>query len=110
VQSLSALTRLLSSLAILEQRDGKLIHGSSSAVTAAQKLGGSITGFVAGSNIKSIAEQAAKIAGVEKIIAVDNAAYDKACLDPRLSRTVFAFLTSIYRDYQRTLPHSLWKI
>src|ERR1700731_2016601 len=79
VQSLSALARLLSSLAVLEQRDGKLIHGSSNAVTAAQKLGGSITGFVAGSNIKSIAEQAAKIAGVEKIIAVENAAYDKAC-------------------------------
>jgi electron transfer flavoprotein alpha subunit len=72
-------------LAILEQRDGKLIHASSNAVTAAQKLGGSITGFVAGSNIKSIAEQAAKIAGVDKIIAVDNAAYDKACLDVRFS-------------------------
>jgi electron transfer flavoprotein alpha subunit len=77
VQSLSALARLLSSLAVLEQRDGKLIHGSSSAVTAAQKLGGPITGFVAGGNIKSIAEEAAKIAGVDKIIAVDNAAYDK---------------------------------
>ncbi len=81
MQGLSAFNRLLSSLAVLEQRDGKLIHGSSSAVTAAQKLGGSITGFVAGSNIQSIAEQAAKIAGVEKIIAVDNAAYDKVRLD-----------------------------
>lgn len=81
MQSISGLPRWLSSLAVLEQRDGKLIHGSSSAVTAAQKLGGSITGFVAGSNIKSIAEQAAKIAGVEKIIAIDNASYDKACLE-----------------------------
>jgi electron transfer flavoprotein alpha subunit len=78
LQSLSGLARLLSSLAVLEQRDGKLIYGSSSAVTAAQKLGGSITGFIAGSNVKNIAEQAAKIAGVDKIIAVDNAAYDKA--------------------------------
>lgn len=81
MQSLSALTRFLSSLAVLEQRDGKLVHGSSSAVTAARKLGGSVTGIVAGSNIKSIAEQAAKIAGVDKIIAIDNIAYDKACLD-----------------------------
>ncbi|RAL66592.1 hypothetical protein DID88_006282 [Monilinia fructigena] len=47
------------------------------AVTAAQKLGGSITAFIAGSNIKSVAEEAAKVAGIEKIIAVDNAAYDK---------------------------------
>src|ERR1700712_5723360 len=75
--SLSALARLLSSLAVLEQRDGKLNHGSLGAVTAALKLGGSITGFVAGSNIKAVAEEAAKVKGIEKIIAVDNVAYDK---------------------------------
>ncbi|KAI1461465.1 electron transfer flavoprotein, alpha subunit [Annulohypoxylon moriforme] len=73
----SALRRLLSSLAVLEQRDGKLNHGSLSAITAAKRLGGSIHGFVAGSNIKAVAEEAAKVEGVEKIIAVDNAAYDK---------------------------------
>jgi electron transfer flavoprotein alpha subunit len=78
VASLSALARLLSSLAVLEQRDGKLNHGSLGAVTAAKKLGGSITGFVAGGNIKAVAEEAAKVNGIEKIIAVDNAAYDKA--------------------------------
>jgi len=77
VASLSALARLLSSLAVLEHRDGKLNNGSLSAVTAAQKLGGTITAFVAGSNIKAVAEQAAKVAGVEKIISVDNGAYDK---------------------------------
>ncbi|ORY63103.1 uncharacterized protein BCR38DRAFT_344546 [Pseudomassariella vexata] len=75
--SSSALRRLLSSLAILEQRDGKLNHGSLSAITAAQKLGGTIHGFVAGEGIKAVAEEAAKVAGVEKIIAVDNAAYEK---------------------------------
>src|SRR5436305_12304405 len=75
--SVQNLSRLLSSLAVLEQKDGKLIHGSSSAITAAKQLGGSITGFVAGSNAKCIAEEAAKIAGVDKIIAVENAAYDK---------------------------------
>lgn len=77
VASLSALARLLSSLAVLEQREGKLNHGSLGAVTAAQKLGGSITAFIAGSNIKSVAEEAANVAGIEKIIAVDNAAYDR---------------------------------
>ncbi|KAI0430180.1 electron transfer flavoprotein domain-containing protein [Xylaria sp. FL1042] len=73
----SALRRLLSSLAILEQREGQLNHGSLSAITAAKKIGGSVHGFVAGSSIKSVAEEAAKVEGVEKIIAVDNAAYDK---------------------------------
>jgi hypothetical protein len=80
VASLSALARLLSSLAILEQKDGKLNHGSLGAITAAQKLGGSIVGFVAGGNIKSVAEEAAKVKGIEKIIAVDNAAYDKVSM------------------------------
>ncbi|KAI1826007.1 electron transfer flavoprotein domain-containing protein [Xylaria intraflava] len=72
-----ALQRFLSSLAILEQRDGRLNHGSLGAFTAAKKIGGSVHGFVAGSNIKSVAEEAAKVEGVEKIIAVDNTAYDK---------------------------------
>ncbi len=69
--------RLLSTLAVLEQRDGKLNHGSLSSVTAAKQLGGSIHGFVAGSNITAVAAEAAKVDGVEKIIAVENAAYDK---------------------------------
>ncbi|MCJ1309289.1 Electron transfer flavoprotein alpha-subunit [Agyrium rufum] len=73
----SLLERLLSTLAILEQREGKLNHASLSAVTAAQKLGGSIVGIVAGSNIKSIAEEAAKVDGVEKILMAENGDYDK---------------------------------
>ncbi|KAG9249326.1 hypothetical protein BJ878DRAFT_410805 [Calycina marina] len=77
VASLTALSRLLSSLAVLEQKGGKLNAGSLGAITAAQKLGGSITAFIAGGNIKSAAEEAAKVEGVEKIISVDNASYDK---------------------------------
>jgi len=73
----TALRRLLSSLAVLEQRDGKLNAGSLSAVSAAQKLGGSVVAFVAGSNIKSVADEAAKVQGLEKIIFVENGAYNK---------------------------------
>jgi len=47
------------------------------AITAAQKLGGSITAFIAGSNIKSVAEEAAKVKGLEKVIYVENGTYDK---------------------------------
>ena len=75
------LGRLLSTLAVLEQKDGKLLNGSLSAVTAAQKLGGSITGFVAGSGIKAVAEEAAKVKGIDKIIMVENEAYDKVGFD-----------------------------
>ncbi len=82
----AAFRRLLSVLAVLEQREGKLNVGSLSAVTAAKKLGGSIHGFVAGGNIKPVADEAAKVEGVEKIIAVDNAAYDRVRLaGPRAS-------------------------
>lgn len=103
----SALRRLLSSLAVLEQRDGKLNHGSLSAITAAKKLGGSIHGFVAGSSIKAVAEEAAKVEGVEKIIAVDNAAYDKvrenSTTSSRLElRIVQVNLLSYYRASQKT--------
>lgn len=73
----SSFTRLLSSLAVLEQKDGNLNPNSSGAVTAAQKLGGPITGFIAGGNIKPLAEAASKIRGIDKIIAVENPAYDK---------------------------------
>ncbi|KAJ9292849.1 hypothetical protein DTO271G3_8424 [Paecilomyces variotii] len=76
---LSALQRLLSTLAVLEQRDGKLQPSSLAAIAAAQKLGGSVTGFVAGNAIKgSAAAEAAKVKGLEKVIAVENAAYEKS--------------------------------
>lgn len=76
-QQQSAFARLLSSLTILEQREGKLQNASLSAVTAAKMLGGSITGFIAGSGAKSLAEEAAKVKGLDKIIMIDNGAYDK---------------------------------
>lgn len=83
----SAFARLLSSLAVLEQKDGALQNSSLSAVTAAQKLGGSVTGIIAGSNVKRVAQDAAKVKGLEKIIMVESGAYNKVHLPP-------VFLTS----------------
>ncbi|WPG97302.1 putative electron transfer flavoprotein subunit alpha, mitochondrial [Acrodontium crateriforme] len=73
----AALQRLLSTLALLEQRDGKLNMSSLAAVSAAVKLGGSVHGFVAGGNVKAVADEAAKVEGLEKVIFVDNTAYDR---------------------------------
>jgi hypothetical protein len=70
-------SRFLSSLVLLEQRGGKLNQSSLSAVTAAQKLGGPIVGFIAGSNIKPVAEEVAKAKGLEKVIYVENEVYDR---------------------------------
>jgi len=50
---------------------------SLAAVTAGTQIGGGVTGLIAGSNIKAIAEEAAKVEGVEKILYIENAAYDR---------------------------------
>jgi electron transfer flavoprotein alpha subunit len=50
------------------------------AITAGTKVGGSITAFIAGSGVKSAAEEAAKSKGVEKVIYVENGAYDKVSI------------------------------
>jgi electron transfer flavoprotein alpha subunit len=77
----SALARLLSTLAVLEQRDGKLQNSSLSAIAAAQKLGGPVTAFLAGAGVKSTsAAEAARIKGLDKIVAVENDAYEKVSL------------------------------
>ena len=92
-----AFTRLLSSLAVLEQREGKLQCASLSAITAARKLGGSITGFVAGKQARSVAEEAAKVKGVEKIIVVENSAYEKVrslCRIPLKLLMIASYLVS----------------
>jgi electron transfer flavoprotein alpha subunit len=73
----SALSRLLSTLAVLEQREGKLNVSSLAAITAGTKLGGSITAFVAGSGVKAVANEAAKVKGIEKVLYVENGAYDR---------------------------------
>jgi hypothetical protein len=77
----SALARLLSTLAVLEQREGKLQNSSLSAIAAAQKLGGPVTAFLAGSGVKGTsAAEAAKIQGLDKVIAVESDAYEKVCI------------------------------
>lgn len=77
----SNISRLLSTLAILEQRNGKLQKSSLSAITAAKKLGGPVSAFVAGSGVKgsngAANEIAAGVDGLEKVIAVENGAYDR---------------------------------
>ena len=87
----SALARLLSTLAVLEQRDGKLQSSSLSAIAAAQKLGGPVTAFLAGTGVKSTsAAEAAKIKGLEKVVAVENDAYEKVRLASRYDEEIVA--------------------
>lgn len=73
-----SLYHLLSTLAVLEQREGKLNSSSLSAVTAALKLGGDVTGFVAGGKgIQDVAAEVAKVKGVNKVLVVESEGYEK---------------------------------
>jgi electron transfer flavoprotein alpha subunit len=89
---------------VLEQRDGKLNVSSLAAVTAAQKLGGSVTGLVAGSGTKAVAEETAKVKGLEKIIFVDSGAYDKVCILLNFKAVLLWFLVHLRQPYNQPRP------
>jgi electron transfer flavoprotein alpha subunit len=100
----SAFARLASTFAVLEQKDGKFQPASLAAVTAGTKLGGSITAFIAGSGVKSVAEEIGKAKGIEKVIYVENGAYDKVRTLRRIQ--LGSSLTCSCRVYPRTMRHS----
>ncbi|MFZ7068762.1 electron transfer flavoprotein subunit alpha/FixB family protein [Pseudomonas aeruginosa] len=62
-------------LVIAEHNNGALGAATLNTVAAAQKIGGDIAVLVAGQSVGGVAEAAAKIAGVSKVLAADNAAY-----------------------------------
>ncbi|MFI8372815.1 electron transfer flavoprotein subunit alpha/FixB family protein [Pseudomonas helleri] len=60
----------------LEGKDGKVLAPATlNTVAAAGKIGGDINVLVAGQGVGAVAEAAAKIAGVAKVLVADNAAY-----------------------------------
>src|SRR6185312_4719867 len=67
---------LVSALVIAEHDGDHLRGGTANAVTAAAKMGGDVHVLVAGSKAKGAAAQAAKLAGVAKVLHVEAAHYD----------------------------------
>ncbi|MDY0881245.1 electron transfer flavoprotein subunit alpha/FixB family protein [Dongia soli] len=65
----------MSVLVIAEHDNAKLNPATLHAVTAAQKIGGELHILVAGSNAAAVADEAAKIGGVAKVLLADDAAY-----------------------------------
>ena len=105
--------RLQSTLAILEQRNGQLVNGTLSAFAAAKGLGGPVHGFVAGASVSGPAQEASKVEGVEKVIAIENAAYEKVrqeeirlgCFVLRIRSPCRSMCSRFTRDCQRTTGH-----
>ncbi|MDH4608163.1 electron transfer flavoprotein subunit alpha/FixB family protein, partial [Pseudomonas sp. BN102] len=62
-------------LVVAEHTNAALAAATLNTVTAAQKIGGDIHVLVAGQGVGAVAEAAAKIAGVAKVLVADNAAY-----------------------------------
>ena len=62
-------------LVIAEHENGAVAPATLNTVAAAAKIGGDIHVLVAGANVGGVAEAAAKIAGVAKVLVADNAAY-----------------------------------
>jgi electron transfer flavoprotein alpha subunit len=65
----------MSTLVWIEHEDGALKDASLSAIAAATQLGGDVIALVAGASVAAVAEQAARIAGVSKVLLADDAAY-----------------------------------
>jgi electron transfer flavoprotein alpha subunit len=68
---------------LLAEHDNKSLKDSTNkALTAAKQMGGDVHVLVAGSGAKAVADAAAKLAGVSKVLLVDAAPYEHALAEP----------------------------
>ena len=85
-------------LILADHDNATLKPATAHAVTAAAKLGGDVHLLVAGRNAAPATEQAAKLAGVAKVLLADDAAYEHALAEP-----VAALLVSLAPGYSHVL-------
>ena len=85
-------------LILADHDSAALKPATAHAVTAAAKLGGDIHVLVAGRNAAPAADQAARLAGVAKVLLADDAAYEHALAEP-----VAALLVSLAPGYSHVL-------
>jgi electron transfer flavoprotein alpha subunit len=88
----------MSILVIAEHDNTELKGGTLNTVAAAQKIGGDITVLVAGEGCKAVAEAAAKVEGVAKVLVADNAAYGHF-----LAENIAGLVIELAGDYSHIL-------
>lgn len=71
-------------------------------VTAAQAIGGDIHLLVAGSNCQNVANEAAKVNGVSKVLVADNTAYEH-----QLAENISLLVTELAADYEHIIATAL---
>lgn len=90
------------SILVIAEHDNKTLNGATlNVVAAAQKIGGDITVLVAGSGAQAVADQAAQVAGVSKVLLADNAVYAQ-----QLAENVAALVADLGKGYSHILAAS----
>ena len=90
------------SILVIAEHDNKALNGATlNVVAAAQKIGGDITVLVAGSGAQAVADQAAQVAGVSKVLLADNAAYAH-----QLAENVAKVVAELGKGYSHILAAS----
>ena len=87
------------SILVIAEHDNKTLNAATlHVVAAAQKIGGDITVLVAGSGAQAVADAAAKVAGVGKVLLADNAVYAN-----QLAENVAALVADLGKSYKHIL-------
>ena len=90
------------SILVIAEHDNKALNGATlNVVAAAQKIGGDITVLVAGSGAQAVADQAAKVAGVSKVLLADDAVYAN-----QLAENVAKLVAELGKGYTHILAAS----
>src|SRR6478672_12486278 len=72
----------MTTLLLAEHDNKSLKDATNKALTAAKQMGGDVHVLVAGSGAKGVADAAAKLDGVAKVLLADSAAYEHALAEP----------------------------
>ncbi|HET8903387.1 MAG TPA: FAD-binding protein [Saccharospirillum sp.] len=88
----------MSILIIAEHDNASLAPVTSHVVTAAAKIGGDIDVLVAGSGAQSVADEAAKLSGVSKVLFADDAAYSH-----QLAENLADLVAELGKEYSHIL-------
>ncbi len=92
----------MSILVIAEHDNSALKAETLKTVAAAQKIGGDITLLVVGFNCQNVVDAAAKVNGVSKVLAADNAVYEH-----QLAENISLLVTELASDYEHILATAL---
>jgi len=91
------------SILVYAEHDNSVLKADTlKTVAAAQQIGGDITILVAGHHCQTVAEQAAKVNGVAKVLVADNAAYEY-----QLAENISLLVVQLAGDYTVVMATAL---